>query len=501
MSRYLVTITPPTPNGDLHLGHISGPFLAADVFKKAKVLGGHEVLLVSYSDDHQSYMARKAREQDQEALALARDNAALIEKSMQAMRIDCDFFMRSGNNGFFAASVQRFLDAAAQRGLLCETEVPVPFDDELGTLGYEAYARGRCSDCGYSTDLSQCENCACTPDPYRTADLHSPITKRPLPSRPMQRLALDIDKIIPALIDHYAQHPPGRQLAGFLLDHTARGGQKWCFDRNGDAGIPVLYQGRTVVVSTWFAGIAGYHAALREYAYRVGDMSLLEAFWGDSERSLVHFLGYDCSYSHAIVYPGLLWADTGKVGRVSHFTNAFLKLNGLDFSTSRNYAVWVKDIVQEHDPDVIRMYLAYFSPEEAPENFDQEHFAGWAQHTAELFARISTLPLHLPEPAAAFADHVEVLAAWQVATGDQDFSMKRCAALQMELLQGVERGLERGLDVSQAVFVLAVLGYPLHPQLSVQLLQRFQLSLEDAIELLQRHVAPAVASDAVLEVA
>ncbi|MDP2226030.1 MAG: class I tRNA ligase family protein [Moraxellaceae bacterium] len=501
MSRYLVTITPPTPNGDLHLGHISGPFLAADVFKKAKILQGNEVLLISYSDDHQSYMARKAREQDRNVLELASENAALIEKSMQAMHIDCDFFMRSGNNGFFAASVQRFFDAAVQRGLICEAEVSVPYDDELGTIGYEAYARGQCSDCGYPTDLSQCENCACTPDPSLTKDIHSPVTKRPLPSRPMRRLALDIDKIMPVLVEHYAQRPPERLLADFIVEHADRKGQKWCFDRNGDAGIPVLYQGNTVVVSTWFAGIAGYHAALCEYAYRVGDMNLVQEFWAGDTRHLVHFLGYDCSYSHAIAYPGLLWADTGKVGRVSHFTNAFLKLDGLDFSTSRNYAVWVRDIVQEHDPDVIRLYLALFSPEESPENFDQTHFGEWARNSSGLFARIAAALLYQPDPEAAFSGNAAMVSAWRAATGDQGFSMKRCAVLQMELLRGIERALDLGLDVSAVVFVAAVLGYPLHPRLSIQLLQRFQLSLEDAIDMLQRHSGAAVVSGAELEVA
>jgi methionyl-tRNA synthetase len=90
MTKYIVTITPPTPNGDLHIGHISGPFLAADVFTRAQRQKGHECVLVSYSDDYQSYMLRKGMETNTDPVVLARRNTDRIEQSLAAVDIRVD---------------------------------------------------------------------------------------------------------------------------------------------------------------------------------------------------------------------------------------------------------------------------------------------------------------------------------------------------------------------------------------------------------------------------
>src|SRR5690606_27271692 len=233
---------------------------------KVRKLIGDEVILVSYADDYQSYIARKAQETGGHWLSICRKNADLIESSMQAMGMDVDHFMRSGENGFFVQCVQRHLDTVADKGLLRHVDGVVPYDSELGKLGYEAFARGACPRCGYSTDPSQCENCACYPDAALMSEIHSPVTKKQIGTRILPRIALDMAAVTDLLQQHYRDVPPARQLAGFIDEYVFAGTQElWPFDRNGDAGVPVVYRGENVLVSTWFSGLAGYEAALAEY--------------------------------------------------------------------------------------------------------------------------------------------------------------------------------------------------------------------------------------------
>src|SRR5471030_1974097 len=112
MSRFLVTITPPTPNGDLHIGHIAGPFLAADIFTRAQRQHGHDGVLVSYSDDYQSYMLRRGIELDRNHQTLAEENTQKIRESLQLVGIQVDSWIQSRHNTFFHESVTEVYQAA-----------------------------------------------------------------------------------------------------------------------------------------------------------------------------------------------------------------------------------------------------------------------------------------------------------------------------------------------------------------------------------------------------
>jgi methionyl-tRNA synthetase len=118
MSKFVVTITPPTPNGDLHIGHIAGPFLAADVFTRVQRQRGHDCVLVSYSDDYQSYMLRKGLEQGVDPVELAARNSDRIEASLAAINIRPDNWMRPHGNAFFADAVREVFQKARDVGAI-----------------------------------------------------------------------------------------------------------------------------------------------------------------------------------------------------------------------------------------------------------------------------------------------------------------------------------------------------------------------------------------------
>src|SRR5262247_1382166 len=116
MTDQIVTIAPPTPNGDLHLGHISGPYLAADVYTRVQRLRGSHIVLLCYSDDYQSYLARKARELGVERFAIARKNGTKIHETLKMIDITLDWFHQAGHNAYFRRSVTLFYQAARRAG-------------------------------------------------------------------------------------------------------------------------------------------------------------------------------------------------------------------------------------------------------------------------------------------------------------------------------------------------------------------------------------------------
>ena len=122
MTKYVATITPPTPNGDLHIGHIAGPFLAADVFTRVQRQLGNDCLLVSYSDDYQSYMLRKGLELNRAPQSLATENSDRIEASLRTMAIEVDHWLRPYRNPVFAQAVKEVFEAAGAAGAIVYKE-------------------------------------------------------------------------------------------------------------------------------------------------------------------------------------------------------------------------------------------------------------------------------------------------------------------------------------------------------------------------------------------
>lgn len=181
MVKHIVTFAPPTPNGELHVGHLSGPYLAADVYCRAFRMLGHEVVFISYSDEYHSYLQRKALELGESETQVMTRNYQKISQALKQCRIEPDIFTRSYNCETFLNAVSFFRQHADQYITLKEDRVP--YCKYCKRWGYEAYARGSCAQCGASTDRSQCENCASAPEISGINDMvcthcHKPVEYR-----------------------------------------------------------------------------------------------------------------------------------------------------------------------------------------------------------------------------------------------------------------------------------------------------------------------------------
>ena len=150
--------------GDLHLGHLAGPFLAADICARMFRQQKHDVLLLCYSDAYQSYLLRKARQTGQEPMQIAATNADAIEASLASVDIDLAHFLRAFGNRYFLEEVNRYFDIVDAKGAVASRKAQVPYCRGCNVFGYEGFSRGVCNYCGGSFDAGPCETCANVPD-------------------------------------------------------------------------------------------------------------------------------------------------------------------------------------------------------------------------------------------------------------------------------------------------------------------------------------------------
>ncbi|KPZ03190.1 methionine--tRNA ligase [Pseudomonas syringae] len=480
MSKFIVTITPPTPNGDLHIGHIAGPFLAADVFTRVQRQRGHECVLVSYSDDYQSYMLRKGLEQDVDPVELARRNSDRIEASLAAINIQPDNWMRPHDNPWFAEAVGEVFGTLRDAGAIECRDSSEPYCPDCDVWGYEAFARGNCNYCGAESDASQCENCAQAPDAELMTDLRCKLCGQPSQWKNVHRAFLKLAGFKPQLRDRLLGQSWRKPLDSWLRDSLEHL-HDWGVTRPGDGGLDLQADG-SCRVHTWFMGLAGYMAAFREHADRVGRPELFRQYWQSGQGTLVHFLGFDCVFSHAVVYPAQLTALRDIKVRQRFMPNQFLKLDGLNLSTSRNHAIWVGDLAREACVDSARLYLASIAPEESEGDFRLAQFHAWRTEVfSEFFPALLEAGSNRDDHwwsglCGADAGLLEALRVqWSKASEPAQFSMKRMAQVLLDVIAITRARLAEGRPISHLAAFIAVLGKALIPDTSAQIISAYGL--------------------------
>lgn len=488
MAKYIVTIAPPTPNGNLHLGHISGPFLAADIFYRIRKLKGDDAILLCYSDDYQDYVVRKAMQTERERFELATHFADRIDNTLKKTNIHCDWFMKAYQNQYYKDAIVFFYEQAKNKGVLGKRLFDVPYSEEDKVYGYEAFARGTCNFCGEESDPSQCEACANAPVIEKMGVITSIFSKKPMTTRSLEREYLRLGEYKQYLTERYAENPVRKELQGWIADTLSSADEdlEWFIDRPEAFGIDVTVDGEEKIIHTWFSGLPGYYGATKEWAAQKGDPGLHDHYWKDKDTNIVNFLGFDCSFSHAIVYPSLLSNAPGHTNKVTPLTNRFLKLEGGDFSTSRGHAIWVDDILEEVSSDSLRYYLALVSPEEQVENFEIKKFNAWREDVFQPFCDM--LETYMEAHAQDFS-HLKFSGAnipamaeeykreWNSYTETVGFSIAGIASTLQKLMMDIQASLEQGqVDAAALIALYLVSGKPVHPDLSEQLISRYAIN-------------------------
>ncbi len=338
-TRYLITATPPTPNGDLHLGHLAGPYLGADICARALRMRGHEAHYITGSDDFQSYVASKALATEQPPEAVADHYAGRIQSALRRADIRCDQFTRTLPTSYVERT-QAMIADLYQRGHVVAQEVDYLVSPDTGRCLFEPYVAGVCPHCAAPAGGGSCEECgrpnegAALIDPVATAAA----TAAPLTSKRVTRLALPLaphaDRIRAAL-EQLAMPTHLRALAEQLL---ADGLPAVPVTHPHHWGLPCTVPGfEDQVISTWIE--MGHSLLEGARACAQGGASP-----APETTELVQFFGFDNGFYYALVYP-LLHELAGLPYALPEamVCNEFYLLDGQKFSTSRGHAIWVHE--------------------------------------------------------------------------------------------------------------------------------------------------------------
>ncbi|MDE1198293.1 MAG: methionine--tRNA ligase [Pseudomonas sp.] len=479
MGKLLVTITPPTPNGDLHIGHMAGPFLAADIYTRAQRQRGHDATLVSYSDDYQSYMLRRGIELDRAPQELALENTDKINDTLKKMGIEVDFWMRPYRNNYFKKAVEEMYEFAVKAGAIYKKVSQEPYCEHCDKWGYEAFGRGNCDHCGSDSDASQCEECAHTPNASKMSNFRCKLCSAQMIWRPVEREFLALSNFRSHLKASFEHTPLRPFIRRFLNEEFELGPVDWGITRPHDGGLDLKPDGSRRI-HTWVMGLSGYLGAFREYLNEHKHAPWeYDEYCRSGKGRLVHFLGYDCAFSHMMVYPALLQTMHGYRMRQTFYTNQFLTLNGKNLSTSRNYAIWARDLVADACTDSARFYLALIAPEQDTDDFDVEKFAAWRKETfSEVLVKLAaqaerervdgdSLKLTSADAAA-----IKILVArWFEVTSVDHFTMKGLAVLLSDVINAARDRQLLGKRILPYMALIGAIGAPVFPDLARQILR------------------------------
>lgn len=368
---------PPTPNGDLHIGHLSGPYLGADVYKRYARMLGRRAYHLTGSDDYQSYVRSLAKKNGVSEAEIAKHYSHEVRKTLELFDIECDNFLCTSDNEAYGRYMQSCF-AALKRHLSFQ-ETPALFDATTGEYLYEVDVSGDCPACGSKGNGNICEQCGEPNVCVDMVDSKSNITGGAPRVGVSSRYTLALHEHFPKIrqhLDHSKASPRIRALVenilekdGFFLQlsHPDSWGVKIEDDEYSDQ-----------VIWVWVNMFFGFLYGIEALGRRQGeDWSKPKDDW-----KLVHFFGFDNSFYYTTLYPvlhGLVYPDWKS--SIEYNYNEFYLLDHKKFSTSRRHAIWGKEILNVDTVDIIRYFLSKTRAEFTQTNFDLDNLLGEVEST------------------------------------------------------------------------------------------------------------------------
>jgi methionyl-tRNA synthetase len=401
--RTLVTAGPPTSNGDLHLGHLSGPYAAGDIYTRYLRMLRRDVCYFSAADDHQSYVALKAAQTGRAPHDVADEYGQVIRDSLQKADVVMDFFGHPSRSRRYVQFLQNFVATLYAKGALIERTDQIPYCDTCDRLLFEAHIKGHCDFCGASSDGGICEACG---HPNKGSDLNdarcATCNRSPDANvrKPVKRLLFPLNHY-KGYLRRYAEtavmNPHARALCDVLLamelpDVAVTQPATW--------GIPVPMPGyETQRISAWFE-LGPHYLAVADMLHESGKGPDWRELWtGDAE--IIQCFGFDSAYFHIVLFPALFFAYDPAIKPPKGFIiNEFYRLDGRKFSTSRKHALWASEFLEQYPSDAVRFHLCLTRPESEQTNFtlpeflqtlDGELVAVWDAWLKSLAARANGL--------------------------------------------------------------------------------------------------------------
>ena len=440
MSRILSAVAWPYANGPRHIGHVAGFGVPSDVFSRYMRMAGHDVLMVSGTDEHGTPILVAADGAGMSARELADRNNRLIVEDLVALGLSYDLFTRTTAGNHYRV-VQDMFATVRDNGYMIEQVTRAAISPSTGRTLPDRYIEGTCPICGAEGARGdQCDNCGNQMDPTELINPHSRINGETPKFVESVHYFLDL----PALADALSAWLDEREQSGTWRPNVIKFSKNFLEDirpramtRDIDWGIPVpgWEDQPTKRLYVWFDAVIGYLSASIEWARRTGDPEAWRQWWNDPEALSYYFMGKDNIVFHSQIWPAELLAYNGQGAKggtpgdlgvlnlpTEVVSSEFLTMEGKKFSSSHGIVIYVRDFLSRYQADALRYFISAAGPETSDSDFTWAEFvrrtngelvAGWgnlvnrtASMIAKKFGEIPT-PGELEDIDRALLDAVE----------------------------------------------------------------------------------------------
>lgn len=381
--RYLVTSALPYANGPVHIGHLAGVYIPSDIYTRYLRLRGCDVVSVCGSDEHGVPITIKARKEGVTPQEIVDRYHNIIKDSFERLGMSFDIYSRT-SSPTHAATASDFFRKLYDEGKFVEKTSMQYYDEEAKTFLADRYIVGTCPKCGNDRAYGdQCEKCGSTLSPEELIDPHSAVSGSVPVKRETKHWYLPLDQYETFLRNWILEgHKEWKSnVYGQCKSWLDGGLQPRAVSRDLDWGIPVPVEGAEgKVLYVWFDAPIGYISATKDFTPD------WEKYWKSDDTKMVHFIGKDNIVFHCIIFPAMLKAEGSYILPDNVPANEFLNLEGDKISTSRNWAVWLHEYLEDFKgkQDVLRYVLTANAPETKDNDFTWKDFQ--TRNNSELVA-------------------------------------------------------------------------------------------------------------------
>jgi methionyl-tRNA synthetase len=403
--RILVTAALPYANGPLHLGHVAGAYLPADIYCRYQRLMGRDVLFICGSDEHGVAIMMKARQDGITPRDIIDRYHPVLRDSFARLGVSVDYYGRTSSEVHRETSQTFFRHMAQKNAFNLHTESQ-SYDERAELFLADRFVRGTCPNCANPDAYGdQCEKCGRTLSPEELIDPRSTLTDSKPVLRETTHWYLSLKQLQGWLEDWMGSHPDWKPnvlgqarswLKEGLVDRSMTRDLSWGVPVPEDVARAAGVDASGKVLYVWFDAPIGYISATREWAAQQGDPDRWKLYWQRDDTKLVHFIGKDNIVFHCLIFPAMLHLHGGYVMPDNVPANEFLNLEGQKFSTSRGWAVWLQDALDAFPPDDLRFALLGVLPETKDSDFSWKELQARVNELADTFG-------NLVNRAAAFA--------------------------------------------------------------------------------------------------
>lgn len=374
--RILVTSALPYANGPIHLGHLAGAYLPADIYVRYQRLKKRDVIYICGSDEHGVPITIAAEKKGVSPQDIVDEFNARNKAAFAKFGMSFDYYGRTSSLTHYQTSQDIFLDLN-DKGIFKKKTEKQLYDAKAEMFLPDRYVKGQCPQCGYPEAYGdQCEKCGTSLSPTELINPISALTGETPELKETEHWYIplgDFQKQIEEWIagkTHWKPNVLG-QVKSWLNDGLA----DRAVTRDLSWGVDVpLAEAKGKVLYVWFDAPIGYISATKEWAENKGDPNLWKTYWQANDTKLVHFIGKDNIVFHCIMFPAMLMAHGDYVLPDNVPANEFLNLEGNKLSTSKNYAVWLEDYVEKYEIDPLRYYIATIAPETKDSDFSWQEY-------------------------------------------------------------------------------------------------------------------------------